>query len=266
MPAAPCVTCKTSLPNAPARLLSSLAMSLINDALKKAQKLRTGDPGTIAPMPGGNTRVTKRGEPRSTQQLVLISSGAIVLVVLSVVATFWFVNRSSDPKPAPKPVAVKPADPASAAPTVVAPPIKPPTVAETPPPKPASPTATAEKPTPAVATRTPTPTPPASTPATTVATVPTVTSTTPDRLVAEPSPSPAPTAPTQTDPRVHAFIDALKVTGIRSSGGDSRVLMNERVFRVNDIVERNLGVRLTKVTADALTFTDSNGAVYVKNF
>ena len=75
----------------------------------------------------------------------------------------------------------------------------------------------------------------------------------------------APTPPT-SDPRAHAFIDAVKVKGILPSGTDSRVLMNDRVFRVNDIVERNLGIRLTKVESNALTFTDSNGAVYVKNF
>ena len=54
--------------------------------------------------------------------------------------------------------------------------------------------------------------------------------------------------------------------GIRSSGGDSRVLMNDRVFRVNDIVDRNLGLRLTKVDPAMLVFTDSNGAIYTKNF
>ena len=37
-------------------------------------------------------------------------------------------------------------------------------------------------------------------------------------------------------------------------------------YRVNDIVDRNLGVRLAKVESNALTFTDSNGVVYVKNF
>ena len=42
--------------------------------------------------------------------------------------------------------------------------------------------------------------------------------------------------------------------------------MNERVYRVNDIVERTLGVRLIKVAADSLTFSDPNGITYVKNF
>ena len=54
--------------------------------------------------------------------------------------------------------------------------------------------------------------------------------------------------------------------GIRSSGNESKVLMNDRVYRVNDIVDRNLGVKLTKVAPDSLTFTDANGATYVKYF
>ena len=42
--------------------------------------------------------------------------------------------------------------------------------------------------------------------------------------------------------------------------------MNDRVYRVNEIVERTLGVRLTKVAVESLTFTDANGVDYVKFF
>jgi hypothetical protein len=42
--------------------------------------------------------------------------------------------------------------------------------------------------------------------------------------------------------------------------------MNDKVFRVNDIVERLLNVRLTAVETDSLTFVDDNGVVYTKNF
>ena len=42
--------------------------------------------------------------------------------------------------------------------------------------------------------------------------------------------------------------------------------MNERVYRVNDIVDRALGVRLTKVAVDSLTFSDANGVSYIKYF
>lgn len=256
-------------------------MSLINEALKKAQKLRSGDPAAAAPIPGsGNTRITKRAEPRSTQQLVLIAAGALALIVLSVVATFWFVNRTPAPKPAPKPIAVKPADAAAPSPTIVAPAIKPPVVA----PEPAPPARKSAS-TPVVEQSTPGPTetttpvaaapvPPATKPAASekVAESPAPQTTTPaaNPPAATPTATPPPASvasvPTATDPRVQAFIDGVKVKGILPSGTDSRVLMSDRVFRVNDIVERNLGVRLTKVEANALTFTDANGAVYVKNF
>ena len=42
--------------------------------------------------------------------------------------------------------------------------------------------------------------------------------------------------------------------------------MNDRVYRVNDIVERVSGLRLSAVGTNTLTFTDASGAVYVKNF
>ena len=278
-------------------------MSLINEALKKAQKLRSGDPaGTIAPMPGGTARVTKRGEARSTQQLVLIASGAVVLVVLSVVATFWFINRTPAPKPSPKPIVVKPADNSAPSPVIVGPSLKPPvTPPETAPTKPATAPVVVEQSPPANTPSTaPVTTAPSKPPVATAPVNPAVetppsaaagsaqsapASSTPAQSVATdtassaaatqpvtpaaPTPTPAAAAPASiaTDPRVHAFVDAVKVAGIRSaSGGDSRVLMNDRVFRVNDIVDRNLGLRLTKVEANALTFTDSNGAIYVKNF
>jgi hypothetical protein len=42
------------------------------------------------------------------------------------------------------------------------------------------------------------------------------------------------------------------------------VLMNERVFRLNDTVDRELGLRLTGVQPDLLIFTDATGATYEK--
>ena len=47
-------------------------------------------------------------------------------------------------------------------------------------------------------------------------------------------------------------------------GADSRVLINERVYRINDIVERTLGIRLIKVEPGILTFSDANGVTYAK--
>ena len=102
-------------------------MSLINEALKKAQRNRTGEAAdTVPTLPGaGGTRVTKRAQPRTSQQLVLLAAGAVVLVVLSVVATVYLVNRAPAPKPGA--TAPQPAPPSAApAPTAPAPLMVPP--------------------------------------------------------------------------------------------------------------------------------------------
>lgn len=56
------------------------------------------------------------------------------------------------------------------------------------------------------------------------------------------------------------------MTGVRAAGADSKVLMNDRVYHVNDMVDYELGLRLTSVTTSALTFVDENGLVYTKTF
>ena len=64
-----------------------------------------------------------------------------------------------------------------------------------------------------------------------------------------------------------AAIESYRVAGIRASGNDPRVLMNDRVFRVNDMIDHVLGIRLTGVQTNALTFTDvETGAVYTRHF
>ena len=66
--------------------------------------------------------------------------------------------------------------------------------------------------------------------------------------------------------RQRLVADSVRVAGIRFSGNESKVLMNDRVYRVNDVVDRTLNIRLQQVTADTLTFVDANGLTYVKNF
>jgi hypothetical protein len=87
---------------------------------------------------------------------------------------------------------------------------------------------------------------------------------------AAPSPAaarPAPAAPAPSpDERINSYLDELRVTAVRIQGNDSRVMINERVFRLNDIVDRHLGIRLTKVEANQIIFTDANGVAYVKYF
>jgi hypothetical protein len=68
------------------------------------------------------------------------------------------------------------------------------------------------------------------------------------------------------NPRVYEFLDALRITGIRVSDTDPKVIMNDRVFRLNDLVDRATGLRLTVVAPSTLTFVDQTGYEYRKNF
>lgn len=252
-------------------------MSLINEALKKAQRVRTeepGDPATAsaaAPTAAGG-RIAKRGKATSANTMVLIGSGAIVLIVLSVVVTVILVNRPDTPdKPvaSAKPAATTPPPAAveTPAPLVVGPNLTPPT--PTPSPAPAE---SGSSPAGTNATPTASTSPAAAGPITPAAVAPTADtppSTAPSVAAPTPPPvavAPAPAPPPVPDERITAFVDAIKVAGIRSSGTESRVLMNERVYRVNDLVDRALGIRLIKVGTDTLTFADAKGATYVKNF
>ena len=64
--------------------------------------------------------------------------------------------------------------------------------------------------------------------------------------------------------RVAAYVDSIRVTAIRAN--DNKVIMNDRVYRVNDIVERTMNIKLVKVEPNSLTFADPNGMTYVKYF
>jgi hypothetical protein len=215
-------------------------MSLINEALKKAQTQRTGSALDAPPMPGGGSGGGRggRGMPKGT--LMLLIAGGITVVVVSVVATVYFVNRA----PAPAPVAVNlPPITVPKAGTAVA----------------ASP---APSPSPVVIAPVVIPTPP---PVVEVPTAP------PpivemDHVAATTSPGPEPVEEGSLEDRIAAFVDKARVMGIRNSETGSKVLMNDKVYRLNDVVDRKLGLRLVKITPDSLTFVDANNATYVKNF
>ena len=81
-----------------------------------------------------------------------------------------------------------------------------------------------------------------------------------------PSTTPASTELPPLDVRIATFVDNVHVTGIRASGTGSKVLMNDKVYRLGDVVDRLLGLRLVKIEPDSLTFADVNGTLYTKNF
>lgn len=235
-------------------------MSLINEALKKAQRSRSGDPADSAGMAVGEMLVAKRRPPTSARMMLLYAAGGLVAFVLCVVGTVYFLNRPAaqpaTPAPAIKPVANAPAP--VTAPVVSLPT---PSPAATPPaPKPAA--ATTPEPAPVAVVDKPAPAP-AVTPAPRPVTPPVAVI--PDPVPAAPALRPAPAA--NADERVQLYLETVRITAVRALGGpDSRVMMNDRVYRVNDIVDRNLSLRLTKVEASQLTFTDANGVPYIKYF
>ena len=54
--------------------------------------------------------------------------------------------------------------------------------------------------------------------------------------------------------------------GIRASTTDSKVLMNDRVYRVGDTVEHEMGLKIVGITANSLTFEDERGGRFTRTF
>ena len=177
-----------------------------------------------------------------------VVAGAAVVVSLAVVTTVFLLRPAapalSQAKAAAAPAAANTASATTASPVVAAP-------IATPAPK-------SPEPVPDIVATAPKPAAP-------LATAPRSTTASSGRL--PPSvPLPVPTGDARPDLRIQTFVDAIKVAGIRSSGAESKVLMNDHVYRMNDIVDRSLNLRLVDVQTDSLTFVDENNVVYVKNF
>jgi len=267
-------------------------MSLINEALKKAQKQRTQEP--LIPAPAGGPpppRVAKRKQPMPAQTLVVIGGLCLVLLAALGFGAWLVLKQSSTQIQAVAQSKAPPEDKTSAStetPAVggtVGP--APGTVAAVPPASTngTDPAATAIVPAPVPQTpnvaATTTATPVSSVPSTgTLSTTPAIAAVGPAPLAAGPAAAPTPepveiiqiTAAHLTprivspNPQTLAVVDTFKVSGIRATSTDPKVLMNDRVFRLNDIVERTHGLRLTEIHTDRLTFIDEAGAIYSKSF
>jgi len=248
-------------------------MSLINDALKKAQKQRTGEAPPLASMPsiGGESPVTiaKRAKPASFNALFLrvgLGAGALLLVI-GVGAYYAFRSPGQEtvaPPPQAQPASptVPPKDEPAVglakavepAPTFNLPIAAPPTVV-----RPPAPAVHQPAPAPVVAMATP---PPAVKPkeeprpgAGEAVAKPAV-----------PAPAAEPVVAAKMDNKAVGYIENLRIAGIRASATDSKVLMNDRVYRIGDIVEHELGLKLIAITSSSMTFEDERGARYTRNF
>jgi len=217
-------------------------MSLINDALKKAQN-RYGEstPPTTGPAGPASIPAAPRKGKSPLGKVILIGSGiALLSAAVSTAVILVVVRKESPPPPAPivRPAAAE-TPPISPAPVVLNPvksaetPVPPPVVPATEPPIQPAPTITA-----------------AATP--------------PSPVVFPPLTEPAPAIKLGT--RIQSFIDRLRVTSIRISDTGNKAILNDRLFRVNDLVEPSLGLRLTEIKPSQLTFTDEAGNTYLRHF
>ena len=229
-------------------------MSLINDALKKAQKQRTGESPGLASLPsvGGESaaRIAKRAKPVGFNSLLIrLGLGAGACLLLGAGGYYTIRAMRSGPATAP-PAKIAGKEeagpkPAEATGTTIVPGTAPTFVLPiTVPPAPTKPVvAKAENKEPKIE-------PPKQTVAT-----------------AAPPPAPVkPAPPAKLEPKAITYIENLRIAGIRASATDSKVLMNDRVYRVGDIIEHELGLKLTGITSSSLTFEDERGAMYMRQF
>lgn len=230
-------------------------MSLINDALKKAQRARTGEAlgsdgkplsVTVHAHHGGGDRPVGVG-----LRTLLLAGGAVI--ILAIVAGTLYLGLRSESVPAP----AKPSLAPGAAPIAVA---LPPDTAVAARELPAQ---SAESLTFVLPTAsTTTPALPAPLPADAAPNITT--------LLVESSPvpvvNPVPALPPIPSEHMVRTIEAMQVSGIRALGADSKVLLNGRVYRIGDLVDRDFGLRLIEVTGESLTFRDQTAAVYTRRF
>jgi hypothetical protein len=224
-------------------------MSLINDALKKAARQRAEEQGEVAPMPGGGRRTSRQGGPMQKQTFVLIVGAAVVLVVVSAVVTGILMNGKPEAKapaaarPAPDPAATDGAQKIAVQGPVVG---------------------ISLAPTPVVVAK-PSPTPP---PVTAAPTALPAVALAPAAVPAAPSPQPQRVSDNSQGhiDTVQAIVDAFHISGVRTAGAGSKALVDGHIYKLNDIVDKAIGLKLIKVDEDHLTFVDRDGNTFVRNF
>jgi len=258
-------------------------MSLINDALKKAQKMRHEESLAAAKSPAGESQQNGGRSRLSAGLIALISGGTALAVCAAVLAGLVLLRsnrnaaRASAPATQVSETAVQPvaANPAKPLPSQPAPAQASPVASPTPKPAPASNTGgVAAESAPLISL-------PSSVATKTAATEPLAAAT-----QVQPQPPPAaaqekPAAPQQApvfvfsqpepdhskpNPASQRFVDRVRVTGVRKTSSGAKVMINEKVYRINDVVDQTLGLRLVEAESDRLVFTDEYGHRYVRNF
>jgi hypothetical protein len=213
-------------------------MSLINDALKKAQSVQgpapdmatnkfsgnpAGTPGAVSGS-GSAGYVPRRSDPMSAQKLVMIllTAGIVFIGFIAAMGVgAYFVINSTSPDTvaetetiivdAREVVLVEEPEPVVVAEPEPAPEPEPVVVADTPPPPPA-------------------------------------------------------VRVNRPDPEILAYVDSLRIRGIRISNGEAKALMNDKVYKTGEIVNHPMNLKLSEVSPEGLLFEDGQGNTYVARF
>lgn len=249
-------------------------MSLINEALKKAQKQRTGDAPSLTSMPGvggeSAERIARRGKSSGGPNLLLWAGVGVAALAVVITGAVLALRQPSAPPAVPAaPTASTPVTAPVAPPAVAQKPVEPAPLSVTPTPPTVAPAPTTTAAVAPVVTAPATPPPLATTVILAPVETPKPVEAAPVQLAPEPPKPAAPAAPTvarKLEPRAINFINSIRVAGIRAATTDSKVLMMDRVYRVGDIVEAEMGLTLVGITAGSLTFEDENGARFTRTF
>jgi hypothetical protein len=248
-------------------------MSLINDALKKAQKMRHEETLAAGKTAAGETRPDGGRSRVSPGMIALISGGTALAVCAVVLAGIVLMRstRSAAPSPAPEPLQLavqetktQAAEPAAATRPVSTPLVQTPPAPSTIPSQDAGPLIAlpssmgakpvAQEPAPA-------PAPQPQQPAAAAQEKPSSAQQAPVFVFTQPEPDHS-----KPNPASQRFVDRLRVTGVRKTSSGAKVMLNEKVYRINDVVDQTLGLRLIEAESDRLVFTDEYGHRYVRNF
>jgi hypothetical protein len=78
-----------------------------------------------------------------------------------------------------------------------------------------------------------------------------------------PVPPPAPVF----NPAVQAQLDALRLSGVRLAGQNSRILVDGQVYGIGDVLaEHGVNLKVFAIAPREIIFVDESGIQYIKRF
>ena len=202
-------------------------MSLINEALRKAQNQRNKAPGLGDDTNLGNQPVNYAPQPRRLG--LMIGLALFIVILLGLVAGLTIVIISEiEPQTAQK--TGTPALPAT-------PSIK-----------------TASEPGDVVSTEATTATAPEQQPQ-----IPKTSEQSPEVIK-------APVAKPEPNQKITDWLEQSTISGVRITSSSSKVILNNKAYMPDKIVNMPLGLKILEIEPERITFIDSNGVEYIKLF